>query len=434
MTVLPPGIQNIDKDKLMLITILTGGSRGDVQPYIALGLALKRAGCDVRMVTFENYADFVKSYGLDMLPMKGDVRMVASSEDVMATAQADNPLKVVLGLNKLRSYIFDLQKDFFAACAGSDAIVYHPALTIGYFAARQMNIPAILASPFPMTPTREYPALIFYNAPRLGPGWNRLTHRIFEQILWQTGSLPLKEFWKKQFGHTPEHFGSPYTRQVTRSNPTIISCSQYVFPRPADWPGHVHLTGYWFLDDEPGWQPPATLVDFLNRGKPPVYVGFGSIGNSRQAEQTTRLVVQALQRSGQRGLLATGWNGLSDTVALPADMHILESAPHSWLFPRMSAVVHHGGASTTAAGLRAGVPGVIVPHGNDQFAWARRVWELGVAAKPIPRKKLTAEALSDGIDMALSEPILAKASELGQKIQAEDGAGTAARVILDCFG
>lgn len=418
----------------MLITILTGGSRGDVQPYIALGLALKRAGCEVRIVTFKNYAAFVQSYGLDMVPIEGDVRMVASSEDAMASAQADNPLKVVLGLKKLRSYIFDLQKDFFAACAGSDAIVYHPALAIGYFAARQMDIPAILASPFPMTPTREFPALIFYAAPRLGPGWNRLTHRIFEQIMWQTGSLPLKEFWKKQFGHAPEHFGSPFGRQVIRRMPTIISCSQHVFPRPADWPEHVHITGYWFLDEEPGWQPPATLAEFLNRGKAPVYVGFGSIGDPRQAEQTTRLVVDALQRSGQRGLLATGWNGMSDTGALPAEMHILESAPHSWLFPRMAAVVHHGGAATTAAGLRAGVPGIIVPHGNDQFAWGRRVWELGAGAKPIPRKKLTAKALSEAINLALTQQIQANARELGQKIQSEDGAGTAAKVILACFG
>jgi sterol 3beta-glucosyltransferase len=165
-----------------------------------------------------------------------------------------------------------------------------------------------------------------------------------------------------------------------------------------------------------------------------VYVGFGSIGNPEQAAQTTRLVVAALQRSGQRGLLATGWDGMSKAVALPADMHILESAPHSWLFPRMAAVVHHGGAATTAAGLRAGVPSVIVPHGNDQFAWGRRMWELGVAAKPISRKKLTAEALSEAINLALSEQIRAKASGLGQKIQEEDGAGTAARAILDCFG
>jgi sterol 3beta-glucosyltransferase len=165
-----------------------------------------------------------------------------------------------------------------------------------------------------------------------------------------------------------------------------------------------------------------------------VYVGFGSIGDPKQAEQTTQLVVDALRRSGQRGLLATGWNGMSNTVALPADMHILESAPHSWLFPRMSAVVHHGGAATTTAGLRAGVPGIIVPHGNDQFAWGRRVWELGAGAKPIPRKKLTSEALSQAINMALSEQMRANARELGQKIQAEDGAGTAAKVILGCFG
>ena len=146
------------------------------------------------------------------------------------------------------------------------------------------------------------------------------------------------------------------------------------------------------------------------------------------------LVVAALQRSGQRGLLATGWDGMSKAVALPADMHILESAPHSWLFPHMSAAVHHGGAATTAAGLRAGVPAIIVPHSNDQFAWDRRVWELGVGVKPIPRKKLTVEALSEAINMALFEQIRGAAREMGQKIQAEDGAGTAARVILDCFG
>ena len=414
----------------MLITILTGGSRGDVQPYIALGLALKRAGCAVRIVTFKNYQAFVESYGLDMVAVEGDVRMVASSEAAMASAQADNPLKVVLGLNKLRSYIFDLQKDFFAACAGSDAIVYHPGFTIGYFAARQMNIPAILASPFPMTPTREFPALIFYAAPRLGPGWNRLTHRVFEQIMWQTGSLPLKEFWKKQFGHAPEHFGSPYSRQGSRFNPTIISCSQHVFPRPADWPGQVYITGYWFLDEEPGWQPPATLVDFLNQGKPPVYVGFGSIGDAKQAEQTTRLVVDALQRSGQRGLLATGWNGLSETVALPAEMHVLESAPHSWLFPRMAAVVHHGGAGTTAAGLRAGVPSLITPFLLDQYAWADRVVKSGVGLRLADSKRLTAEKLAQAIHTAVTDSALrTRAADLGTRIRAENGVARAVEII-----
>jgi len=153
-----------------VITILTTGTRGDVQPYIALGVELKKAGQNVRLVSFENYQDWVKSYGLDFYPIKGDVSLVASSESMNDARKADNPLKLILSFNKLKSLVGDLQKDFFNACAGSDAIVYHPGVSIGYFAAQYLHIPSILATPFPMTPTKDYPALIFYNTVRLGRG------------------------------------------------------------------------------------------------------------------------------------------------------------------------------------------------------------------------------------------------------------------------
>jgi sterol 3beta-glucosyltransferase len=417
----------------MLITILAGGSRGDTQPYIALGLALKQRGCEVRIATHENFESFVRGYGLDFHPIRGDVTAVATGEMGREAAQADNPLKVLLSFNKLKALVFDLQKDFYDACAGSDAIVYHPGATIGYFTAQKMKIPSIFGAPFPMSPTREFPALIFYNAPRLGRTYNLTTHRIFEQIMWQTSGSAVKDFWKKEFGRAPDNFVSPYGKQTTRQLPTVISCSDHVFPRPADWPEGVHNTGYWFLDEEAGWTPPADLADFLQKGEPPVYVGFGSVGDSTQAEKTTKLVIEALQRSGQRGLLATGWSGMKKMDQLPEGIFMLESAPHSWLFPRMKAVIHHGGAGTTAAGLLSGVPSIIIPHANDQFAWGRRVIELGVGPKPIPRKKLSAEKLSEAIQTALTDEIQAKAGELGKKIQAEDGAGNAAKIILDCF-
>ena len=187
------------------------------------------------------------------------------------------------------------------------------------------------------------------------------------------------------------------------------------------------------MEEEAGWQPPYELVDFLQAGKQPVYVGFGSISDPAQAVQTTELVIQALQRCGQRGILATGWKGMTKVEHLPEDIFILESAPHTWLFPRMAAVVHHGGAGTTAAGLRAGIPAVIVPFGNDQFAWGRRVYELGVGAKPLPRKHLTAEKLSEAIQFALTDEVKRKASVLGEKIRRESGAEEAARIILDCL-
>ena len=417
----------------MRITLLASGSRGDIQPYIALGVALKQAGCKVRLATFNNYASFVRDHGLEFAPVRGDVSMVAASDDLDHARTADNPLKILLSFNKLKSLVFDLQQDFYDACEDSDALVYHPGVAIGYFIARQKQIPGILALPFPMTPTREYPSIIFYDRVRLGGSVNRLSHKILQNIMWTASKDPIKRFWKQKFGGLPHDFGSPFPRQTLPAYPTIVSCSEYVFPTPSDWPPNVYNTGYWFLEEEAGWKPSDGLLKFLKDGPPPVYIGFGSLSHSKSADQTTQLMLEALRITGQRGLLATGWNGMTHREDLPDSVFMLESAPHSWLFPRMAAVVHHGGAGTTAAGLGAGVPSVIIPHANDQFAWGRRVHELGVGARPIPRKKLTVEKLADGIQFALSNEVKDRAKELGMKIQNENGAEAAVRVVINCL-
>jgi sterol 3beta-glucosyltransferase len=417
----------------MLITILAAGTRGDTQPYIALGLALKKDGNSVRIAAFENFKRLVEDAGLEFFPIKGDVSRVAASAEVQTAHQADNPLKILLSFNKLKSLIFDVQQDMFAACAGAGAIVYHPGAAIGFFAAQSLNVPSIMASPFPMTPTTAYPSLIFYDAPRLGKRFNRVTHQLFEKIMWFASSASVKAFWKQRFGRAPQPFAAPYRQQATRRLPTIVSCSEYVFPRPADWPQHVYNTGYWFVEGEENWQPPADLHNFLQSGPPPVYVGFGSVGEKSLAAHTTALVISSLQNAGLRGVLATGWSGMQKPKNLPEDFLFLDSAPHTWLFPRMAAVVHHGGAGTTAAGFRSGVPSVIIPHSNDQFAWARRVHELGVGPKPIPRKHLTAENLAAALRAAGSPEIRRAAQVLGQKIQSERGAETAAQIIAACF-
>ncbi len=414
----------------MKITILTSGTRGDTQPYLALGLALKQAGHAVRIAAFENFEAFVNAYQLDFFPIHGNVAQVASQLGQNGQS-VDNPLKFLLSFNQLKSLVTGLQKEFFTACVGADAVIYHPGAAVGYFAAQHMEIPAILGSPYPFTPTRDYPSLIFYHLPRLGKMYNYLTHKIQEQIFWFASNSAIRQFWKKEFGRLPDNFGCPYPRQVTQRQPTIISYSNFVFPRPTNWPEHIHTDGYWFLDEEPGWQPPADLVDFLQAGKPPVYVGFGSVGNPTRAAQTTRLVTEALNRSGQRGVLATGWNAMTQVDAVPKDMYFLDSAPHSWLFPRMAAVVHHGGAGTTAAGLRAGVPSVILPFGNDQFAWGLRIYELGVGPRPISQKNLTVENLSSAILAALAPQVQSAASELGTKIRSERGAEKAAQIISE---
>ena len=188
------------------------------------------------------------------------------------------------------------------------------------------------------------------------------------------------------------------------------------------------MTGYWFLDPSIEWTPPADLVDFLQSGTPPIYIGFGSMGN-RKPEETTRIALKALAMTGQRGVLAAGWGGLSQTD-LPETVHMISSIPHSWLFPRMAAVVHHGGAGTTAAGLRAGIPSIVVPFFGDQPFWGQRVAKLGVGPVPIPKRQLSAERLTAAINQAVqNRPMRNQAAALGEQIRAEDGIAQAVSII-----
>jgi sterol 3beta-glucosyltransferase len=210
--------------------------------------------------------------------------------------------------------------------------------------------------------------------------------------------------------------------------PVFFALSPTVIRRPADWPEHVHMNGYWFLDSSPGWEPAPGLVDFIQAGPPPVYIGFGSMAN-QEPKQMAQLVIEALQRCGQRGLLASGWGGLK-SGELPGSIFTIDQAPHAWLFPQMAAVVHHGGAGTTAAGLRAGVPGIVIPHMQDQPYWGRRVHDLGVGPAPIPRRKLTAGKLTNAITQAVGDQdIREKARLVGEKIRAEDGLGRTVKLI-----
>jgi sterol 3beta-glucosyltransferase len=233
---------------------------------------------------------------------------------------------------------------------------------------------------------------------------------------------------RRELNMSASPFWGPFGAMDRAGVPLLYGFSPHVVPRPADWPPNHHVTGYWFLDPDDGWQPPADLAAFLAAGPPPVYIGFGSMANRDPAE-AAQIMLDALAQSGQRGVIASGWGGLTPSD-LPDRVHMLSSIPHSWLFPRMAAVVHHGGAGTTAAGLRAGVPSIIVPFFGDQPFWGRRVAELGVGPVPIPRRKLTASALADAITRAVTDPAMrARAAALGEQIRAEDGIAAAAAHI-----
>ena len=205
-----------------------------------------------------------------------------------------------------------------------------------------------------------------------------------------------------------------------RKEPILYGWSPSVLPQPPDWGSWLHTTGYWFLDRPGGWRAPRGLAGFLESGPPPVFIGFGSMNNIA-AERLTKIVLQALELTGQRGLLATGWGGMGQ-ADLPDTVFRVEDVPHDWLFERVRAAIHHGGAGTTSASLRAGVPTLVVPFFADQPFWGWRVAALGVGPAPISPRSLGVERLAGAIRRITSDrDMRARAAAMGRRIRNENG-------------
>jgi UDP:flavonoid glycosyltransferase YjiC (YdhE family) len=204
--------------------------------------------------------------------------------------------------------------------------------------------------------------------------------------------------------------------------PLLLACSPTVIPRPGDWSSpHIHIPGYFFLDSSTSYQPPAELEKFLASGEPPICVTFGSMIH-RDAEKIYRIVLTALEQTGNRAIVLSGWSAI-ENFDLPENILVLDAAPHDWLFPRCKAVIHHGGAGTTAAGLRSGIPNLVVPFAADQPFWGVRVHAIDAGPRPIPIKKLTAEKLAAALDDVDGDALRSSAQVVGGKIRMEDGVG-----------
>lgn len=414
-----------------MITILCSGSRGDFQPYIALAQELKKLGKVVRITGMREFEGFVKSYGIDFYPIQADFKSLNVDENMLKEAQsADNPLKMLLTFNKMKNYGLTIANEFYVACKGSELIIYHPGCTIGYFAAERLGIPAVLASPFPMHKTKEQTSVIQYGRVKSTPFKNIISYHMLQGMLWLASNNSVKYLWKKEFGGLPKNFGKPYERHTDKRLPAVISCSNFVFKRPSDWNENIHQYGYWFVQELNEYTPSKELADFLSSGKKPVYIGFGSVFHKDQKEFLSKLIIDALLKANRRGIIC----GMGKLDNLPDNIIAIDSIPHSWLFEKVSAVCHHGGAGTTAAGFAAGVPSVIIPFANDQHAWAHRAYDLGVGSKPVPIKKLTSDNLAEAINYALQDKIVQNAKRLAINISTENGARECAKVIVDSLG
>ena len=418
----------------MKILITTYGTLGDVQPYVALGKGLLHCGHQVILGTSERFRDFVEDHGLTFGHM--DEGLLAIIDTDMGKAMLENTTNlfdvakqnIKLGKQLKPLQIAQLRETWeLAKSVKPNFLLYHPKTGAAPHIAEKLGIGSALVTPIPMlVPTSEWPFPVLSGV-KLGGWYNRLSYTIITALSGIFLGKYIRTF-RHDIGLKPMTKFDLLKNGEGQDIPVLHTVSESVLPRPSDWPTSAYMTGYCFLDREKDWQPPSGLRDFLDAGPPPVYIGFGSMAGSNP-QQLAGTVIEALQQAEVRGIIATGWGGLKPKL-LPDSILKIESAPHDWLFPWLSAVVHHGGAGTTAAGLRSGRPSVIVPFFGDQPFWGRLVHSLGAGTKPIPRKKLTADQLAVAIREAISNPDLQKrAEDIGKKIRQEDGINNAVNVI-----
>ena len=410
------------------VTIITLGTRGDVQPYVALGIGLQRAGHDITLATSADFGTFVTERGLRFATLPADSLTLLQSAEGKA-AVGGHPIQALrLFKHRVLPSLRRVLDSAWVASRDAAAIVYHPKALAGYHVAERLGVPGFLSLPVPaLTPTGAFPNPLL-PALSLGEAYNRLTYALLYRLM----TLPCRGIvnrWRREtLGLAPLPPAASELLRDGRPVPTLYPVSPAVVPRPPDWPPTAALTGFWFLPDAPDWQPPADLAAFLAVGPLPIYVGFGSMAWGDPA-RLTRRVLDAVERAGQRAVVATGWGGMK-TVVRDERRFTIEAAPHQWLFRHVAAVVHHGGAGTTAEGLRAGKPTVVCPLFGDQPFWSRRVRALGVGPRPVPLKRLTAPGLAAALHAATTdEDVGRRADQLGRRIRAEDGVARAVELV-----
>lgn len=435
------------------IVIMVIGSRGDAQPFLKIGKVLKEEyGHRVRIATHPAFRDFVeKDSGLEFFSVGGD------PSELMAF-MVKNPgmipkLETVKAgdIGRRRAAMAEMFGGFWRACINAtdnerdtrnlkmmgekppfvaDAIIANPPSFAHIHCAEALGIPLHLMFTFPYTPTQAFPhPLATIKKSNVDPGYtNFMSYPLVEMMIWQGLGDLVNDFRIKTLGLDPVSTlwapGSTYRLHV----PFTYLWSPGLIPKPEDWGEEVDVSGFVFLDLASSFKPPEDLVEFLDAGDEPIYIGFGSIV-VEDADRFTNMIFEAVRLAGVRALVSKGWGGLGlgeDDV--PDNIYMLENTPHDWLFPRVKACVIHGGAGTTAIALKCGKPTMVVPFFGDQYFWGSMIGSAGAGPAPVPYKKLTAESLADGIKFCLTDEARSEAEKIARSIELEgDGAKNAVR-------
>lgn len=395
---------------------MAAGSHGDVAPYTGLGAHLRAAGHQVALAAPEAFGTMVTDSGLDFRPLPADPRANPSDS---GGGRSGLLAKAAAFIDRLGDGLAD------AAVPGADLLLLATTTApLGWHLAEAMDIPSLGVYLQPTLPTREFPPVVGTTR-SLGRWGNRAAGALGQRVVDRLHADAARRL-RSRLG-LPARSQTAQRRARERANwPVLHGFSPTLVPRPADWREGLRVVGPWWPHVPADYRLPAEVEDFLQAGPPPVFIGFGSMA-AGQGERLSALAVDALRRAGVRGILQSGWAGLA---ADGDDVLTVGELPHSDLFPRMAAAVHHAGAGTSAATLRAGIPSVPVPVLADQPFWAARLTHLGTAPPPIPHARLTAEHLAHAIRQAVEDPThRTRAVAAAGLVAREDGADRVAEVV-----
>jgi sterol 3beta-glucosyltransferase len=408
------------------IALCTIGTQGDVQPYIALAIALKDRGYSVVLGASEDFRGVTEGYGIEFHSLG------ASIQNFLQQSRFENAMNQSMLINgpallrQGQQIVDTAARHAWTMCQGADAIILNMNTSFGIDIAEALKIPAIMSALQPLNSTSEFPLCMYYVGSDFGKAFNRLTYTAMtvQQIYY---NLPRNKLRRELMGLDARMMGGLFRNTDGSPLTTLYAYSPAVSPRPRDWPKTAIVTGYWSLHDRSNWQPSPEFQQFLSEGEAPVYIGFGSMPFG--ARRNTQILKEAVQMWGGRAVVARGWGGI-DPSDLPPNIFAIEKAPHDKLFRYVSAVVHHGGAGTTSAGLHLGRPTFIVPQAVDQPFWGRRIYELDCGPRPVRLRRLTPEILAGALKDLTSKPLYRqKAAALAEVLEAEDGTEKAIKVI-----
>ncbi|GLU06994.1 hypothetical protein SLE2022_239750 [Rubroshorea leprosula] len=408
------------------IVILVVGTRGDVQPFLAMAKRLQEFGHHVRLATHGNFCYFVRSAGVEFYPLGGDPRVLAGYMARNKGLIPSGPGEISMQRKQLKAIIESL----LPACTEPDmetgvpfraqAIIANPPAFGHTHVAEALGVPIHIFFTMPWTPTYEFPHPLA-RVPQSAGYW--LSYIIVELLTWWSIRGYINDYRKRKLKLAPIAYFSTYRGSLSHL-PMGYMWSPHLVPKPKDWSPLVDVVGYCFLNLGSKYEPREEFVQWIQKGPQPIYIGFGSMPLENPIK-TTDIILEALKVTGQRGIIDRGWGDLGLFTEVPENIFLLEDCPHDWLFPQCSAVVHHGGAGTTATGLKAGCPTTIVPFFGDQFFWGDRVHEKALGPAPIPISQLNVENLSNAITFMLQPEVKSKAMDLAKLIENEDGVAAA---------